>query len=223
VVLLDDEGSAARVGNDRRFERQPQAWLHARARLMPRLLIDAPPWVRGFFDNAWAPMKALARQIRCLPPAVWDYLQSCDQGFAVVTAGKSRYLPGPATVRSRTWQNVAFVSVEDLALDNERPLHVIGHLLDHHLGCGGDLEGRWLSEGGGVTPCWQRAGSRLPRLFALGYGLDSIACSNVRDYFAQSLAFYCRDRQRLNVADPQIEKWFRNTLWSKVFWQTMER
>jgi hypothetical protein len=189
---------------------------------MPRLLIQAPPWVRGTFDHAWAPMKALAKQVRCLPPALCGYLQSCAGGFAAITAGESQYVPGSATVRSRSLQNVAFVSVEDLALGNERPLHVIGHLIDHHLGCGGDPEGCWLSEGGGVTPDWQEAGSRLPGLFALGYGLDQAAHANVRDYFAQSLAFYCRDRQRLNMADPQIYKWFRNTLWSERFWQRME-
>jgi hypothetical protein len=201
---------------------QPQAWLHARARLMPRLLIQAPPWVRGIFDHAWAPMKALGQQARCLPSALWDFLQSCTGGFAVITAGESRYVTGPVAVRSRNLQNVAFVSVEDLALDNERPLHVLAHLIDHHLGCGGKSEGIWLSDGGGVTPRWKEAGVRLPRLFALGYGLDPVAASNVRDYFAQSLAFYSRERQRLNIADPQIEKWFRSTLFDEAFWRSME-
>ena len=57
----------------------------------------------------------------------------------------------------------------------------------------------------------------LTRLFALGYGVDEIARANVRDYFAQSLALYCRERQRLNVADPQVVKWFRTTLWQAGF------
>jgi hypothetical protein len=58
----------------------------------------------------------------------------------------------------------------------------------------------------------------LVRLFPLGYGLDEVALSGPRNYFAQSLAFYCRDRQRLNVADPQIDKWLRSTLWQAGFW-----
>ena len=57
-----------------RGRRQPQAWLHARARLMPQLLTKAPPWVRGVFDHAWAPMTALTRQVDCLPPVLLDYL-----------------------------------------------------------------------------------------------------------------------------------------------------
>jgi hypothetical protein len=116
-------------------------------------------------------------------------------------------------------RNVAFVAVEDLAHDNERPIHVIGHLIDHALGCGGEDAGLWLSEGEGVNTLWREAGQRLSQLYALGYGVDEIAQSGVRDYFAQSLAFFCRDRERLNVADPRIVKWLRSTLWSASFWR----
>jgi hypothetical protein len=109
--------------------------------------------------------------------------------------------------------------VEDLAADNEVPLHVIGHLIDHYLGCAGEPDSQWLTEGGGVLVHWREAGARLQHLFALGYGVDEVARSSVREYFAQSLALYCLDRQRLNVADPQICKWFRSTLWNEAFWR----
>ncbi|MGD2207181.1 MAG: hypothetical protein PVH17_10405 [Anaerolineae bacterium] len=190
---------------------------------MPQLLVQAPPWVRGVFDHAWAPMQALTRQVSSLPDALCDYLMACEVGFLAICPGESRYQLGPGRIRDREVQNVAYVSVEDLAHDNERPLHVIGHLIDHHLGCGGDPKGPWLTDGGGATPGWQEAGGRLPGLFALGYGPDEIALSDVRNYFAQSLALYCRERQRLNVADPQIHKWFRSVLWNKGFWRAQER
>jgi hypothetical protein len=57
-------------------------------------------------------------------------------------------------------------------------------------------------------------------LFPLGYGIDEVALANPRNYFAQSLAIYCRGRQRLNTADPQIEKWFRSTMWQAAFWKS---
>ncbi len=206
-------------GSGGRAEKRWQEWLHARARLMPGLLIESPSWVRQAFEHDWAPMQALARQVKRLPPALAGFLLGYSSGFVAIATGESRYVPGPVSLRGREVHNVAFVSVADLARDNEQPLHVIGHLVDHHLGCGGRPQGRWLSEGGGVTPAWQKAGERLSGLFALGYGVDEVARSGVRDYFARSLALYCRDRRRLNVADPQIEKWLRNTLWNETFWQ----
>ncbi|MGD9144397.1 MAG: hypothetical protein PVI80_02445 [Anaerolineae bacterium] len=190
---------------------------------MPGLLSQSPPWVRGIFDHTWAPMEAMARQVHCLPPALWDFMLKLDCGFVAIRSGDSEYVPGPARLRQHTVQNVAYVSVTDLAQDNERPLHVLGHLLDHHLGCGGAVEGRWFSQGGGLVPEWQLAGERLPRLFSLGYAVDSVAESSVQDYFAQSLALYCRERQHLNTADPQIYKWLRNTLWDKGFWRAEKR
>lgn len=190
---------------------------------MPRLLIEAPPWVRGVFDHAWAPMQALGRQLEFLPVDLWDYLLGCSDpgGYLVIGAGESRYVPGPALIRQQQLLNVGWVAVEDLAADNEEPLTVVGHLIDHYLGCAGDAQGPWLSDpsGGGARPRWQEAGARLARLFALGYAADPRARSDVRDYFARSLALYCRDPQRLNVIDPQIDKWFRSTLWTKAFWQ----
>ena len=194
-----------------------RTWLRERARLRPNLLLQAPPWVRAYFDHAWAPMQALERQLRPLPPHLWPWLLAHSGGFVVITPQPSRYAPGLATLRRRTVQNVVYISAADLARQNERPLHVLGHLLDHYLGCGGDPHGPWLSAGGGLTDRWREAAARLPRLFALGYGLDEIAQTHVRNYFAQSLACYCRDRKRLNVADPQITKWLRSTLWNPAF------
>ena len=186
---------------------------------MPRLLTRAPRWVREAFGHDWAPVEAFSVQAQLLPARVWDHMLTCAGGFAVICLGESHYSPGQATVRGQSIHNVAFVSVEDLARDNDRPLHVIGHLIDHYLGCGGDLGGPWLSDGGGVTSGWQQAASRLVSLYPLGYGVDEVACSNVRDYFAQSLAIYCRDRQRLNIADPQICRWLRDTLFDERIWQ----
>lgn len=210
---------AERPDLNRDAEHPAQAWLHARARLMPNLLSESPPWVRGVFDHSWAPMRALVRQLHLLPPQVWSHLLCRKGGFAAICSGSSHYTPGPATIRHQQVTNVAFVSVEDLALDNERPLHALAHLIDHYLGCDGYAEGLWLSEGGGTSARWREAGQRLAGLFALGYAVDPVARSSVRDYFAQSLALYCRDRQRLNVADPQIYRWLRTTLWSETYWQ----
>jgi len=167
-------------------------------------------------------MRALSQQVAHLPPHLWSQLLRWDSGYVVICIGDSHYSPGPHGIRRQILTNVAFVSVEDLAVDNEQPLHVLGHLIDHHLGCRGDITGSWLSEGSGVSPHWRRASQQLSGLFALGYGVDPIAQSSVRDYFAQSLAIYCQDRQRLNIADPQIYKWFRSNLWDEASWVELD-
>ena len=200
--------------------KQPQAWMRARVRLAPNLLAQSRPWVRGVYEHTWAPMRDLERQLRCLPADLFGFLLECEGGYAVITPGASHYVPGAAVIRQRQVQNVAYIAVEDLAKDTEQPLHVIGHLVDHYLGCGGVLDGPWLSEGAGLKPAWQAAGERLVRLFPLGYGIDDVALASPRNYFAQSLAIYCRERQRLNTADPQIEKWFRSTVWQAAFWKS---
>ena len=50
---------------------------------------------------------------------------------------------------------------------------------------------------------------------------DEAAAASVRDYFARSLAWYCRRPRDLNVADPNIWKWFRATLWNRGLWRTL--
>lgn len=205
-------------GRDGPIAHHVQPWLQARVKLMPDLLIQSPPWVRAVFDHAWVPVRMLAQQVQCLPSALWAFLLSCQGGYVVLTPGESQYTPGPATLRRRTVQNVAWISIQDLAQNSERPLHIIGHLIDHHLGCAGE-EGAWFSEGGGVVPIWREEGARLQGLFALGYGVDEIARLSLRDYFAQSLAYYCRNRKHLNMVDPPMERWLRHTLWNRSFWQ----
>jgi hypothetical protein len=168
-------------------------------------------------------MTALAHQLRHLPDSLWGFLLEYPGGYVAISTEASKYVPEATTVGDRKVQNLAVINIQDLAKENEKALHVIGHLVDHHMGCGGETDGLWLSEGGGVTPHWREAAGRLHSLFPLGYGVDEVAQSGPSDYFAQSLTWYCRDRQRLNVADPQIYKWFRSTLWDEAFWRQPER
>lgn len=197
-------------------------WFIARARLTPNLLAQAPPWVRATYDHPWAPMQAMASQLKCFPDDLWDYLLSQPTGFIVI--GKdSRYEPASIQLGEKELCGVAHVAIQDLARNNKRPLHVLSHLIDHHLGCQGHHEGPWMTQGSVARHEWTQAAQRLDRLFALGYGIDPVARANPQDYFAQSLAWYCQDRQKLNTADPQICKWFRSTIWNPSFWERKPR
>jgi hypothetical protein len=165
-------------------------------------------------------MQAFAREVDCLPPQLWPFLLDHDGGWIVIHPGSSRYVVGPVEVAGFDRQNVVFVSVEELARGDEMPLQSVGHLVDHYLGCGGDPDGAWLSAGGGLEPAWREAGERLQRLFALGHAIDEAAAASVQAYVARSLAWYCHRPHDLNVADPNIWKWFRATLWDDGFWRT---
>ena len=118
-------------------------------------------------------MQALASEVACLPAQLWPFLLSHDGGWIVIHAGRSHYTVGTIQVAGFDRRNVAFISVEDLARGDDMPLHIVGHLIDHYLGCGGDLDGAWLSTGGGLAPHWREAGKRLQRLFDLGYAVDN--------------------------------------------------
>jgi hypothetical protein len=198
-------------------------WLRARLRTAPDLLSRAAPATRRQFGHAWAPTAVVQRQVHLFPQALRDYLIDCSTGWLVVAPRPSGYAPGPQPFRGTTLHHVAYLSVDDLAAANEAPLHAIAHLVDHHLGCGGAPEGSWFSEGGGPTSGWQEAGARISGLFALGYAVDQVAAATLRDYFAQSLAVYCLNRQRLNVADPPIYRLLKSTLLSDAFWRGQKR
>ena len=196
-------------------------WLRSRARLWPGALDEVAGPAREAYAHEWAPVQLLGQRLACLPDGLWPTLLQWESGYVLLHAGESRYEPGSIDLRGRALRGVALVSLVDCAGHApNRVLHVVGHLIDHHLGCGGGQEGAWLSEGGGMTGEWQRAGERLRGLFGLGYGCDEQARSSAREYFAQSLAAYCRDRRALGVADPQAAKWLRTTLWDKRFWTT---
>ncbi|MFC2029479.1 hypothetical protein ACFLWA_01980 [Chloroflexota bacterium] len=197
----------------------PLAWVRARAKLEPGALDRAPQGVQQEFEHAWAPLQALARLVSCLPDALWTFLLQCDGGYVLIANDRSRYLVGPALALGRTVHNVAYLSLEEMAGEGHRPLQMIGHLIDHYLGCAGHSPGAWLSDGGGITTEWQEAGARLARLYSLGYGVAEEEGSNMRGYFARSLALYCLERPKLNVTDPQIERWFRNVLFRDNLWQ----
>lgn len=195
-------------------------WLRARARLLPGALDEVTGVAREIYEHEWAPVQLLGRWLSFLPAQLWETLLQWEGGYALLWAGESSYEPGEVEFRGRLLCGVARISLAECAgWAPNRVLHVFGHLVDHHLGCGGEAEGAWLSEGGGLTDAWREAGQQLQRLFALGYGYDEVAQSGVRDYFAQSLAAYCRERRALSVADPQVVRWFRTTLWSVRFWK----
>jgi len=195
------------------FQRLKLSKIH----LTPRLLERCPRRVARQFDSLWAPVEEFAQRLHPLPTALVQFLTHTPRGHIVLTAGVSSYEVGAQSLRRQELEAVAFISLTDLVEEPLHALHVVGHLLDHLLGCQGAPQGGWLSDGHALSPPWVEIGQQVPELFELGYAIDQIAAANPRQYFAQSLAWYIQNRRRLNVADPLIERLLRQTLFSENF------
>ena len=195
------------------FQRLKLSKIH----ITPRLLERCPRRIAQQFDSLWAPVEELAQRLHSLPTGLVQFLAYTPRGHIVLTPEVSNYEVGPQSLRGRELEAVAFISLTELVEEPLQALHVVGHLLDHLLGCQGVPQGEWLSDGQGLSPPWVEIGQQIPVLFELGYTIDETAATNSRHYFAQSLAWYIQDRQRLNVADPQIERLLRQSLFNENF------
>ena len=207
----EDEHAAAR-----------RALTRAKLHLVPGALARVGTAVSERFDNPWAAVEALTRQLRPFPSGLLRFWAAQERGHVLIGPRDGGYVPGPQPCGRRTLDGVAHVALADLAATNDRPRVLIGHLLDHLLGCGGADEGAWLSDGGGITPRWQEVGQRVRELFALGYGQSEAAQSDAHVYLAEGLAAYCRERRAFNTADPLLERLLRHTVMADAFWLSEE-
>ena len=186
----------------------------------PGLLRHASPRLAVQYDSQWAPVERLAAYLELLPAGMLRFLSDHPRGYLVVSA-QSGYVAGEVTIGERVRTNVVRVSLLDL----ESPLtciSIIVQLLDHLLGCEGKPAGKWLSDGGGITPELASVGEEINQLFSLGYGIDEEATQNPHSYLARSLAWYIEDRRTLNVADPRVERLLKRTLMSELFWDKVD-
>ncbi len=190
-----------------------------RVHVAPRAFELSSAPVRRRYSNMWEPVEDVATRLHSFPLGLVRFWLSQPGGHVVLTNLPSSYVGGELRLKHGPASNVACVGIADLAAGSPEALVPLGHLLDHLAGCGGAPEGQWLSEGGGISPDLVAVGMRVQKLFALGYGFDTAARRDERTYFARSLAMYLTDRRVLNVADPQIEKLFRTTLFSEGFWR----
>jgi hypothetical protein len=193
-----------------------------RFHVSPRALELSPTSTQTRFRHIWASLDELLSRLRPLPIGLVRFWMDQPGGHIIITHLPSYYEPGEQAFRRQRLRNVAFVRLSDLAEGSLEALVPLGHLLDHLLGSGGTAGGLWLSEGGGICPGLREVGRRVRELFPLGYGFDEAACRDARSYLARSVSLYLHDRRALNIADPQIERLLRTTLFSGVFWRSCQ-
>jgi hypothetical protein len=164
-------------------------------------------------------MERLAQHLHSLPAPLLQFLTHIPRGHIVLTAGVSHYEVHTESLRGQELEAVAFILLADLVEEPLCALEMVGHLLDHLLGCRGAPLGGWLSDGRGLNQSWMEVGRQVPPLFEFGYAIDQMAAATPRQYFARSVAWYIQDRHELNVIDPLIERLLRQTLFSESFCQ----
>ncbi|NLE77222.1 MAG: hypothetical protein GX605_10795 [Chloroflexi bacterium] len=187
--------------------------LARKVNLAPDAWASLPAPRRVALDHPWGLAMGLARLLGKLPAHSLRFLAGEPLGQLVIHAGPSRYAPDPQAAG-----HVAYIDVAALPDGDPELWRALAGLLDHLLGCHGQPDGPWLSEGGGIGPAWQGVGKRIQRLFPLGYGLDETARSAPRGYLASSLAWQMCAPQRLETADPLMARLLRATLLDERFW-----
>ena len=228
-----------------------QALLTQKVHVQPGALARSGGNVAERLPSAWHAATAMVRGLRGIPDEALHWWAAQPAGHIVLTARENRYETGSFCVGDRTLGAVSFISLNTLiaagaadAADRDAPeremlpapeqrersaadLHPGWARallpLDHLLGCGGDAGGAWLSDGGGVTPRWQRVGRQVAALFPLGHGLSQVGRTDPHLYLAQGLFTLLRNRRRLNWADPKLERLLKASLLHRGFWRNFLR
>lgn len=182
-----------------------RAWAHSSAALQRRL------------PSVWNAALRLAGQLRGMPDTALNWWAAQPHGHILLTAHEDGYAP-TRTVGDRTLTATALVALPTI-LDQPAQARVLAlHPLDHLLGSGGVPGDPWLSDGSGCTPRWQRIGAQIASLFELGYGSSTTAQRDPHWYLAEAITLAIDDRQRLNVADPKMERLLTHSVLATGFW-----
>lgn len=174
--------------------------------------------VQARFPSGWSAAIETARLLGDLPEDAIHWWANQPQGHLLLTTGDDSYADSLA-VDEVELRGVARLPMAWLLEEPARALAAALRPLDHLLGCGGRADGRWLSDGGGISPRWQRVGSQIAALFALGYGATEVSRRDPHAYLAEGLALALRDHRQLNAQDPKLERLLSASLLSNGFWR----
>ena len=141
----------------------------------------------------------------------------------LITAADEGYCADLRTIGERSLEATALVPMHQVVHQPRQAALLALLPLDHLLGCDGDPSGPWLSEGGGRSPRWQRVGEEIATLFALGYGISEAGRHDPHIYLAEALWMAIHERQRLNIADPKLDRLLHASLLSAPFWRNFQR
>ena len=175
--------------------------------------------VRARFPSGWSAAIEMIGLLGGLPEDAIGWWAEQPHGHLLLTADDDSYA-ALVSVNGEEWRGVARLPMAWLVDNPAGALAAALCPLDYLLGDGED--GRWLSSGGGISPRWQRVGTQIAMLFALGYGASAASRIDPRVYLAEGLALALRDRRRLNGQDPKLERLLGASLLSDGFWHNFQ-
>ena len=196
-----------------------RALLREKIHLARGALAGSPGHVQERLASGWDGALALAHLLTKLPDAGLAWWAQQPRGHILLTAQAQAYATGELLHGQDTLEAVARVPLPLLVTRPAEALALALQPLDHLLGCHGQADGPWLSDGGGITPRWRRVGEQVARLFPLGYGLSPQARTDPHAYLAQGLALALLDPRRLQTEDPKLHRLLRDSLLNAGFWR----
>lgn len=174
--------------------------------------------VQARFPSGWSAAIEMARLLDGLPEEAIGWWAEQPQGHLILTAAEDSYA-ATLLVDDEELQGIAQLPMAWLLEKPARGLAAALRPLDHLLGCGGQADGCWLSDGGGISPRWQRVGKEIAALFSLGNGVTEASRQDSHTYLAEGLALALTDRRWLNTQDPKLERLLGTTLLADGFWR----
>jgi len=201
-----------------------QMLLHRKIHVAERAYAQSGEGAQAHFSSGWGAAIESARLLGRLPETALGWWAEQPNGHLLLTADDDSYHNSYQNrLGSDEWVGVASLPMEWLVGDEAKALAAALRPLDHLLGCGCDPAGPWLSDGGGISPRWQRVGAQIIELFSLGYGASPASREDPHRYLAEGLAQALLDRRGLNANDPKLERLIFSSLLSEGFWRNFAR
>ncbi len=209
--------------NDERWTPGQLALLQHKIHVERGALAHSRGDIQERLSSPWSAALRLIAQWTGLPDELFLWWAAQPRGHVLITAADEGYCIDARATGDRALAATALVPMRRVVHQPRQAALLALLPLDHLLGCNGDPTGPWLSEGGGRCPRWQRVGEEIAALFALGYGTSEAARHDPHSYLAEALWMAIHERQRLNIADPKLDRLLHASLLSAPFWRNFRR
>lgn len=164
---------------------------------------------------------AVLRHLSRLPRALRTLWAQHPRGvMAIDASAASAYLAEPTYWRHLHTSGLLLWHVDDVMQRREAFWEVVGAWFDHWLGS--DATGAFFSEGACAPFVPEDAARRWQDVLALGYAEDLLGTQEPATLFRRGFARLMVSPRELDIADPQMARWFRTVVLNEGFWRAVQ-